>query len=63
MAKNNPLIVLEDDFHGTEIRVRESSRDLLFAYEYDLTASQRRTVRKIRDTLCGSDDCVCGVVR
>jgi len=63
MAKAKLLIVLENSFHGTEIRVRESSRDLLFAYEYDLTASQRRTVRKIRDTLCGSDDCASGVVR
>lgn len=44
MAK---MVTIKNDFHGTTARVRASY----------LTPA---TVRRVRRTLCGSQDCVCG---
>ena len=41
------LVTITNDFHNTEARCR-------------LGVLQPRTVKRIRDALCGSDDCKCG---
>ncbi len=46
---------LQNDFHGTEVTVRVRARGPVRLSEGQW--------RRVRDTLCGSADCTCGVVR
>ena len=56
---------LRNNFHNTEIRVRDSARTiaLLDAVYSTLTESEKRHVQRVRAALCGAADCTCGVVR
>ena len=56
-------VTLKNSFHNTEIRVRASTAALIDRCNYELSKSQRATVRRIRSRLCGANDCACGVVR
>ena len=57
------MTTLSNSFHNTEITVRKASAALLDRWYSDLSASQKRTVRRIRARLCGANGCTCGVVR
>ncbi len=56
---------LRNSFHGTEIRIRDAARTmrLLSLASWELSRSERAHVRRVRDALCGSSACTCGVVR
>ncbi len=56
---------LQNDFHGTEVTVRvralgQVRNVLIRTGQVRLSEGQWR---RVRDTLCGSADCTCGVVR
>lgn len=56
-------VTLTNSFHNTSITVRASSAALIDRYNYELSKSQRATVRRMRARLCGAKNCMCGVWR
>lgn len=56
---------LTNNFHNTSIRVRNATHtlSLLGQDSAELTPAERKHVKRVRDTLCGANDCTCGVVR
>jgi hypothetical protein len=56
---------LTNSFHGTLVRVRSADRTLaiLGKHARELTPAEQAHARRVRDALCGSDDCTCGIVR
>jgi hypothetical protein len=58
------MTTLTNNFHNTTYRTRKSD-DELYAIKhrlYDGTATDadKRFRRRVRNALCGSDDCTCG---
>lgn len=56
---------LTNSFHRTSVRVRNAARTLaiLGKYARELTPAERAHARRVRNALCGSRDCTCGVIR
>jgi len=63
---------LENSFHNTKITILADAEMLadgncpyrvLCERAMNGDKDARRTARRIENTLCGSDDCTCGVVR
>lgn len=56
---------LRNDFHGRSVVVRDVDRAMrvLGSYPGELTPAERALARRIRDRLCGAQDCTCGIVR
>jgi hypothetical protein len=57
-------VTLTNSFHGTKITVLARTA-ALFSMDAPSfpSASQKRAAKRVRDRLCGSNDCTCGVVR
>ena len=72
------MTILTNDFHGTEIRVRDEQVAMEALDAMFPTPAQRKLANRIRDTLCGAwrptshehgyrgplgSGCECGIVR
>jgi hypothetical protein len=63
---------LRNNFHGTEVHVRDADRTLgiLDSHDGDLSKAEKAHARRVRDALCGAwrappngSGCTCGIVR
>lgn len=61
---SNKKVTLSNSFHGTKITVlaRTAALFSMDAPSYP-NASQKRAAKRVRNRLCGSNECACGVVR
>lgn len=59
------MVKLTNNFHGTEITVRsaDAAYMAIVTPAAERTTSERRLYRRLKNTLCGSESCTCGIVR
>ena len=53
-------VTLHNDYHGTSVVVSSKAWDAAVSYYYQHNGKLNPTAKRIKQALCGEEDCTCG---